>query len=102
MGGQFLFTCRSCGFEATVSGCYDVGFMSGSHTYACRECGVLFDTAITDTPGAFDRRKTPRKVPCEQAPRKEDHLPVIWRHPGPCPRYGETLERTAEPVLMWD
>jgi hypothetical protein len=93
MGSRFHFWCRRCGFEANVSGGYDVGYSSGLHTYACRECGVLFDTAVTDTPWEFDRRTTPRKVACTRAPEDDSHIAVIWRHPGPYPRCGETLDR---------
>ena len=68
MGLHYLFTCRCCGFEATVSGGFDVGFACVKHTYGCRECGALFDRTVSDAPWAFDRKDVPRKVSCRENP----------------------------------
>ena len=102
MGSRYLFTCRRCGFEATVSGGFDVGFACATHTYACRDCGVLFDRAISDAPWAFDREEVPPKFTCPENPNQTSHQAELWCHPGPCPKCGETLGRTERCVLCWD
>ncbi len=66
MGSRYLFTCRGCGFEATVSGGFDAGFACATHTYACRDCGTLFDRAVSDAPWAFDREDVPKNFRVER------------------------------------
>ena len=102
MGSRYLFTCRCCGLEATISGGFDMGFACATHTYACRECGMLFDRTVSDAPWAFDREDAPQKVPCRENPSQPSHQAELWSHPGPCPKCEETLDRTEESVLCWD
>ena len=102
MGSRYLFTCRRCGFDATVSGGFDVGFVCATHTYGCRVCGALFDRSVSDSPWAFDREDVPQKVQCREILDSHRHEAELWSHPGPCPKCGETLGRTKESVLCWD
>ena len=102
MGSRYLFTCRCCGFEATVSGGFDVGFACATHTYACRDCGVLFDRTVSDAPWSFDKGDVPKKVPCSENPSQSHHQAEPWSHPGSCPECGEMLDRAEPSVLSWD
>jgi hypothetical protein len=83
---------------ATVSGGLDMGSVCASQTYSCRDCGVLFDRLVSNTPRHFNERDVPQNMPCEARP---GHSANLWNDPGPCPKCESTL-RKKELVVCWD
>lgn len=97
MGTVYRFVCSQCDFSAAVSGGFDIGAASASQTYACWDCGVLFDRYVSNTP-EVDHRVAPQTMHCGKDPR---HTAILWNHPGPCPRCEKTL-RKKELVVCWE
>ena len=109
MGAGFRFSCRTCGYQADVSGGLNFGMMSVTHTVSCPRCRELSDLPVSEKPWEImgtplargDEGETvqavwmAKRISCG---RDRRHTAQLWSHPGPCPRCGETLvqgERTA-------
>jgi hypothetical protein len=101
MGQSFFFRCTSCEFETAVSGGRDAGMAYVTQTYSCDLCGILFDHAVAVPPFTSGER-APDRLPCYQNPKYSEHFAELWNHPGPCPRCGNTLDRSDGPVTHWD
>ena len=98
MGSEYRFTCDDCGFEAEVSGGFDVGMVAATQTIACRECGDLTDVDVGDAPSTSPEDVPKMALHCPKSPR---HEVTQWNHPGPCPRCGKTMTR-GPLTLLWD
>ena len=97
MGTCYQFTC-SCGFQAEVSGGFDVGMIAATQTVACRNCGTLEDVHVGDAPTTSSEDVAKMSLHC---PKSRRHQITQWNHPGPCPRCGETMTRGSM-TMMWD
>lgn len=112
MGRHYRFFCGSCSYETHVSGGLDRGWFAVTHTVSCPRCRELSDAefcnAFRDI-SAFDLlrsgdeelalwMRSQERIRCGIDRR---HTAVLWRHPGPCPRCGQTLARQAHEV-MWE
>jgi hypothetical protein len=98
MGSSYPFSCPGCGFEAGVSGGFDVGMVAAVHTISCRECGSLKDVYVGDAPTTSPEDVAAMVLHCPESP---DHAVQAWSHPGPCPKCGTPLER-GESNICWD
>ena len=46
MGAKYLFSCNKCGYEASVSGGIDYGFVAVVQTMICHDCHKFVDVLI--------------------------------------------------------
>lgn len=99
MGTMYRFWCPGCRYRAQVSGGDDAGLLVRTTTISCDDCHKLYDIetrkVVVTAQTRIDRSYP---VQCPKDPRHTVHL---WRHPGPCPRCGETMEQ-GEMVMLWD
>lgn len=96
MGTYFRFQCSGCGYEAETSGGRDAGMIGCTTTIHCHNCRRLYDVpSDLLKPGGEWEEVEPA------CPRSRLHRVNPWQHPGPCPRYGETMER-GDPTTLWD
>jgi len=94
MGSTFSFRCRECGYEASVSGGDDRGFVSFTTTIVCHTCRKLYDVLIS--------KEDPDYVEIlPKCPRSGKHIIERWTSPGNCPRCGGPMDQTGLGVL-WD
>ena len=50
MGQLYHFRCRSCAYEAEVSGGPDCGMAARTQTIACSKCQKLYDVVTSEEP----------------------------------------------------
>lgn len=98
MGSLYRFTCSSCGFEAGVSGGFDVGMRAATQTITCRDCRNLEDVYVGDAPTTSPEDVAEETLHCSKSPL---HAVAKWNHPGPCPGCGETMAR-GDLTTLWD
>ncbi len=96
MGRLFSFQCPKCAYTVDCSGKADAGMMSATRTVVCDQCRNLQDVVVETYEMGRNRKRVPPR--CE---KDKTHNVRTWKHPGPCPRCGETLVR-GEPVVLWD
>jgi predicted RNA-binding Zn-ribbon protein involved in translation (DUF1610 family) len=95
MGQQYRFTCPACGYKADVSGGDDAGRIVATATILCADCAELQDVA---TASLAHPHHTSSAIHCE---RSVAHRVRRWKHPGPCPVCGATMNK-GKLVLLWD
>jgi len=97
----YQFTCPGCGYEATASGGKDAGFGCRTTTILCRDCGELRDVTTGTRP--IDDLDSPAEwKPVEpRCSRGPAHQFEEWKHPGPCPKCGNMMDR-GEVTMCWD
>ena len=109
MGRIYHFVCEDCNYETHVSGGDDAGMRTLTTTISCRECGELFDVAISQHPFTepFTEPACPHSEHGDQShDNATDHSPPRhhverWTAPGPCPKCGKTMAY-GETVTLWD
>ena len=100
MGLWIEFRCKSCGYEAMVSGRDDMGEIADTTTILCEDCEELYDV-IT-----FRRTKLPeeesRLGPIEpECPKAAGHAFRRWEDPDACPKCGNPMTH-GEKWTIWD
>lgn len=114
MGATFQFCCGECGYEAEVSGGFDRGMVSVTHTVTCPRCRGLSDVKLwsrwdgepgdqvlwgMDEDEAVEYWKGHHGLVRCGIDRR--HTAAFWRHPGPCPRCGNEMTQ-GEMTMLWD
>lgn len=95
MGLKLEFNCDGCGYSATVAGGGDAGMRAVTTTIECRDCRLLLDVVISESP--WDERSYMLPV-CPQDP---SHSVRKWTAPGPCPRCGHVMSQ-GDVFTLWD
>ena len=99
MGQTYEFKCPGCGYKTDVSGGDDRGAESATTTITCHDCKKLYDV-VTAT-GGEDEAESKWEQTKPSCPESDRHRIEIWRHPGPCPECGRTMER-GKPFMTWN
>ncbi len=102
MGTTYSFHCPKCGYEATVSGGRDYGFVAVVRTMICADCNDLVDVLIgregNDGPtgdAEFDKD-------LNICPKCRGTHVKSWSAKRGCPRCEEPMERSKDNVILWD
>ena len=90
MGQWNAFRCAACAYSAEVSGGPDCGRRVRTVTISCATCRKLYDVSVSDEPLKEPPDPVPDNPMCPSG-RTQTHRTELWRHPGPCPRCGETM-----------
>lgn len=108
MGTASSYSCPECGYQSdSVSSGYDVGMSSHVVGISCGTCKELYSAFLPGKPWDVDIDAMSEKVAAGElpqgarCPKSPNHQVRVWRHPGPCPRCGTTLNQ-AEGVMCWD
>jgi len=92
MGHWNHFVCKSCGYEASVSGGRDCGMMSVTQTIICHDCKKLVDVVISQLPdGPWPDVPADHKIDL-RCPKRKKHKVEPWHGGGPCPKCGAPME----------
>lgn len=95
MGARFRYSCAACGYEAAVSGGYDLGFAGQFVTAVCLDCKELFDALIVDS----QERRLP--LACATRLAEPTHRVEIWGEREACPKCAEPMACTGF-LHRWD
>jgi hypothetical protein len=98
MGANYLFTCKSCGYSADVSGGPDVGMLAATRTVSCSECQELYDVVVSEN--AWDDELKQNRIE-PRCPTSKKHSVTLWEHPSPCPKCGKKMKR-GKMSRLWD
>jgi len=113
LGSNYQFTCKSCGYEAIVSGGDDVGMACRTTTISCQDCGELYDVVTSeepwnDTAGLSDEELVCPGLATDDSGDDADedlsnpsHTVRRWSFPGPCPKCTGTMTK-GDVVVLWD
>lgn len=97
MGETYLFTCDACGYKAEASDGIDYGWMIVTATISCKGCQQLRTVTISRNRKEYVRGTRP-PIRCFHS----KHVVEYWEHPGPCPRCGNIMTRSEDPIIFWD
>lgn len=106
MGTRYTFVCEECGYNASVSGGKDSGYLLDVETMICNYCHELVDVAIGPADGVIFEKEIEEEVmedigKCPECGRKK--LSSWSPEAKTCPKCGKqmTLDLDA-PVVEWE
>ena len=102
MGGMFDFNCPGCGYDATVCGGREVGFMAVLQTMTCDTCKELVDVLI-GREGVDGPTGDPEyDADIGLCPECNGDKVAIWPPTMPCPKCDGHMKRSESGGLLWD
>ena len=102
MGSLFDFICRSCGYNASVCGGRDFGFVAVVQTMTCSTCRELVDVLIGREGKDGPTGDPEFDADIGRCPECNGDQVVPWPTTRPCPKCDGQVDKNASLTHLWD
>jgi len=97
MGSAYSYKCTNseCGYEATISGGKDCGFLGEVESMVCLDCKELMDVLTAPAPDL-----KPIEPRCDKCMGR--NLKKFYSSRTGCPKCGSKIKRDPSTLVRWD